>query len=51
MLIYMYIYKFLLVLMFLRGQRFKNLQDLRQEVFNIISHMEPEQVVHIFMTG
>lgn len=25
-----------------------NLQELRQEVLNIVSHMKPEQFVHIF---
>lgn len=33
---------------FLRGQRFNNLQELRQEVLNIVSHMKPEQFVRIF---
>ena len=33
---------------FLRGQRFCDLQDLRQEVLNIISRMRPEQFVQIF---
>ena len=33
---------------FLRGQKFDNLQELRQEVLNIIFQMKSEQFVHIF---
>lgn len=33
---------------FLQGQRFKNLQKMRQGVLNIISRMQPEQFVRIF---